>query len=149
MLAPLDAHLGFWLRKLSNLVSESFAARLEAHDVTVPQWVLLRTMFDRPPGSLGSLAEALGTDMGAISRMVERLLKKGLVAREPDPTDRRAVVLRLTAEGRALVPALAAEADDNDAQFFKTLSAGEREAFLKTIQQLIRENGATAAPPIS
>ena len=44
--SALEDHLGFWLRQLSNQVSASFARRLEKYDVSVPQWVMLRVLFD-------------------------------------------------------------------------------------------------------
>ena len=44
--SALPDHLGYWLRKLSNAVSSSFAGRLARHGVSVPQWVVLRTLFD-------------------------------------------------------------------------------------------------------
>jgi DNA-binding MarR family transcriptional regulator len=53
-----------------------------------------------------ALAELLGTDTAAISRLLDRLEDKGLVARTSHAADRRAVVVGLTRRGRALVPRL-------------------------------------------
>jgi DNA-binding MarR family transcriptional regulator len=55
--------------------------------------------------------------------------------------DRRSVSLSLTPVARKLVPRLAALADENDEEFFKTLSPKQREAFLGTIKQLLEANG--------
>jgi DNA-binding MarR family transcriptional regulator len=136
----LEDHLGYWLRCLSNLVSDSFAGRLEAHGVSVPQWVVLRCLFDMEGAPLGDLARDVGVDNGALSRMVERLVQKGLVSREADPSDRRAVRLRLTDAGRKLVPVLAREADRNDAEFFCVIDADERARLLATVKALLEKN---------
>lgn len=136
----LEDHLGYWLRCLSNLVSDSFAGRLEGHGVSVPQWVVLRCLFDVEASPLNELAREVGVDGGALSRMVERLVQKGLVSREADPADRRAVRIRLTDAGRKLVPVLAREADRNDAAFFCVVDADERARLLATVKALLEKN---------
>ncbi len=109
--SQLEDHLGYWLRCLSNYVHQGFASRLERHDVTVPQWVVLRSLLDREHTSLNELARAIGVDNGALSRMVERLLQKGLVLRETDAGNRRAVRIGLTEAGKRWGPSLAGEAN--------------------------------------
>jgi len=134
--SELEDHLGYWLRRLSNRVSRGFAERLERRGATVPQWVALRCLHDGDASLLG-LAATIGIDAGATSRLVERLVQKGLVAREADAKDRRAVVIRLTDAGRALVPELAKEADENDAAFFDVLGDAGRRRLLATIKKLL------------
>lgn len=137
----LEDHLGYWLRRLSNRVSHNFAERLETRGVSVPQWVVLRCLFDEEGASLTELAAFVGVDAGALSRMIERLSQKGLVVREPDPASRRSVRLRLTDAGRKLVPVLAREADENDEACFGSLGDAERRRLLATIQVLLTKNG--------
>jgi DNA-binding MarR family transcriptional regulator len=139
--SQLEDHLGYWLRCLSNLVSHGFAKRLEKHDVSVPQWVVLRCLYDTENTSLNELASTIGVDNGALSRMVERLLQKGLVVRETDPANRRTIRLRLTDAGKALVPVLANEADQNDKAFFASAGDAERQRLLKTVRTLLAKNG--------
>lgn len=144
----LDDHLGYWLRKLSNRVSESFAARLEKHDVSVANWVVLRILFQHESLPLKEIVAQVDVDQGAISRMVERLMTRGLVTRREGSSDRREVAISLTAEGRKLVPMLAHEADENDRVFFKPLPSKRRADLLATIQTLLAENqeGPTGHP---
>jgi DNA-binding MarR family transcriptional regulator len=136
----LEAHLGYWLRCLSNHVSLTFTSRLEKHGVSVPQWVVLRVLYQKQPCSLNDLAAVVPVDKGALSRMVERLVKRGLVTRETPATNRRMVSLALTPAGNELVPRLAKEADENDAAFFGSLSETQRLEFLTTIKNLIAAN---------
>jgi DNA-binding MarR family transcriptional regulator len=55
-----------------------------------------------------ALADLLGSDTAATSRLVWRLVDKGLITRTAAAADRRAVVVALTAAGRAVVPSLPA-----------------------------------------
>jgi len=144
----LPEHVGYWLRKLSNAVSASFAERLARHEVSVAQWVVLRALYDHEALALKEIVAQVEVDQGALSRMVDRLLARGLVQREVDAADRRAVAISLTRTGRTLVPKLAAEADRNDEAFFATLSAREREAFLKTIHALLAANAMDERCPV-
>jgi DNA-binding MarR family transcriptional regulator len=60
---------------------------------------LLWVIGDRPVRA-GLAAQQLKLSAAAVTELVEALVREGLVRRETDPEDRRAVVLALTAEGR-------------------------------------------------
>lgn len=135
----LHSHLGYWLRCLSNLVSNTFAERLAKKEISVPQWVVLRTLYDKRDVTLNEAAEEVGVDKSSLSRMVERLVQRGLLNRS-EGKDRRSVGLALTPLAMKLVPQLAKLADENDEQFFHSLSAKQREAFMASIKQLLEAN---------
>jgi DNA-binding MarR family transcriptional regulator len=138
--SDLEDHLGYWLRKLSNNISDGFAERLEKHGVSVANWVVLRILFNHETLPLKDIVTQVGVDQGALSRMVERLMVRGLVVRKESPNSRREVAISLTEAGRKLVPKLAQEADENDRVFFKQLPAKRRAELLTTIRTLIAQN---------
>ena len=138
--SPLEEHLGYWLRCLSNFVSHSFAERLEKQGVSVAQWVVLRTLYDCSGATLNEAAERVGVDKSTLSRMVERLVQRNLVDRS-EGQDRRSLGLTLTAAGKKMVLQSAKLADENDEAFFHSLSSRQREEFLSTIKQLLTANG--------
>jgi DNA-binding MarR family transcriptional regulator len=140
MPSSLDEHLGYWLRCLSNFVSHTFAERLEAQGISVEQWVVLRTLYDNQGATLNEAARLVGVDKSTLSRMVERLVQRGLATRS-EGRDRRSVGLALTAAGKKMVLQSAKLADENDEAFFHTLSSRQREEFLSTIKQLLTANG--------
>lgn len=142
--SELHKHVGYWLRCLSNLVSSTFAERLAARDISVAQWVVLRTLYDKRDVTLNEAAEEVGVDKSSLSRMVERLVQKGLLIRA-EGNDRRSVGLSLTPSAMKLVPQLAKLADENDEQFFRSLPSKQRKEFLSTIKQLLEANGWDAA----
>jgi DNA-binding MarR family transcriptional regulator len=136
--------LGYWLRCLSNFVSHSFEERLALQDISVAQWVVLRTLYDSSGMTLNEAAAQVSVDKSSLSRMVERLVQKGLVNRA-EGDDRRSVGLTLTSAGKKQVPQLAQLADENDAAFFNTLAPQQRSEFLATIKQLLTANGWDAS----
>lgn len=144
--SALSDHLGFWLRAVSNHVSNSFANRLTEKETTVAEWVLLRALYDREASPPSKLADELGLTRGAVTKLADRLIAKGLVARAANTADRRAQFLSLTVEGQSLVPELAAIADQNDAECFKTLSEGDQTVLKDILMRLVEKGRITATP---
>lgn len=142
----LHDHVGFWLRFVSNSVSQGFARKVETLGVTVAEWVILREMYDRKDVAPSDLAEAVGLTRGAVSKLVDRLVRKRLLLRMDSEGDRRYQSLALTPVGRRLVPKLAALADRNDEEFFAALSPRERKALLVTLRNLVAVHGLSSTP---
>lgn len=144
--SPLEAHLGYWLRYVSNQVSHAFGIRLAARDVTVAEWVVLRELFDQPAMVPSALAERMGMSRGAISKLADRLIAKQLVVRTANDKDRRFQSIALTSSGRALVPELSALADANDAEFFDHLDAKTRQVIEDAMKQIVERRGIRTVP---
>lgn len=145
--SPLEAHLGYWLRFVSNHVSHAFRRKVEAAGVSVSEWVVLRALHPPDPATTpGALVRSLGMTKGAVSKLLDRLEQRDLVARTPSDEDRRQQHLALTARGRALIPKLARLADDNDREFFGHLPRDQRDTLLQLLQALVRHHDLRAAP---
>jgi MarR family transcriptional regulator, lower aerobic nicotinate degradation pathway regulator len=142
----LEDHVGYWLRYVSNHVSQSFARRLAAENITVSEWVALRCLYDLEEGSQNELAQAMGMTKAPVSRILDRLAAKKLVRRTENAEDGRARLIRLTADGRALVPKLAKLADLNDRTFFSCLSERERAAIINIMRKLVTHHELTRVP---
>jgi DNA-binding MarR family transcriptional regulator len=144
--SPLDAHLGYWLRFVSNQVSHSFSLKVTSQGVTVAEWAALRQLYDGASAAPSALADRMGMTRGAISKLADRLEAKSLVTRTASGTDRRYQELALTAKGRALVPKLAALADDNDAEFFGHMKASERQMIEDIMRGIVQRSGLKSIP---
>ncbi|MEP9353314.1 MarR family transcriptional regulator [Xanthobacter sp. KR7-65] len=142
----LEAHLGYWLRYVSNQTSHAFAAKLAARGVTVAEWVVLRELYDCASLVPSALADRLGMTRGAISKLADRLEAKALAARGADRDDRRFQTLALTPAGRALVPELARLADANDTEFFGHLAPEDRAGLEAVLRDIVRRKGLKAIP---
>jgi DNA-binding MarR family transcriptional regulator len=144
--SDLATHLGYWLRYVSNQVSQAFARKVEAHGVTVAEWVLMRQLLDVEALAPSRLAECMGMTRGAVSKLADRLMAKSLLVRTADPQDGRAQTLSLTRAGRSMVPKLAALADANDAEFFDHLAPNDRAVLLRTLRELVEKRGLKSLP---
>ncbi|GAA0741529.1 MarR family winged helix-turn-helix transcriptional regulator [Ideonella azotifigens] len=138
--SPLAAHLGFWLRFVSNHVSTRFQQLLEAKGVSVTEWVALRTLWSRSETRHAELIRSLGMTKGAASKVVSRLEEKGLAERQLVGGSAREQSLVLTRAGKALVPQLAALADANDEHFFGHLSPKDRLDLMAAMQALVQQH---------
>jgi DNA-binding MarR family transcriptional regulator len=144
--SDLTDHVGYWLRYVSNHVSQGFARRLETHGVTVAEWVLMRQLLDEKALAPSRAAERMGMTRGAITKLADRLIAKSLVVRNADPQDGRAQTLALTSKGRRLVPELAALADANDSEFFDSLSPKDRAMLLRILKGMVEARGFKSLP---
>jgi DNA-binding MarR family transcriptional regulator len=142
----LEAHLGYWLRMVSNAVSQEFARKLESQGVTVAEWVFLRMLWNSGSIAPSDLADRLTMTKGAISKLADRLAEKGLIDRVANSGDKRAQTLSLKPAGRKAIPRLAALADANDAAFFAELSAGERHQLGRLLRKIALAHSLTRAP---
>jgi DNA-binding MarR family transcriptional regulator len=88
-------------RLLLAISARSIAAVEES--VTLPQFRLLVVLDTQGPLKLSALAEQLGVNPSTATRMVDRLIATGTVARDVNPASRREVVVDLTAAGGRLV----------------------------------------------
>ena len=144
--SDLTSHLGYWLRHVSNHVSYAFARKLESRDVTVAEWVVMRELYGADALAPSRLADKLGLTRGAISKLAERLIAKGLIIRASHVSDGRAHTLALTPKGRSVVPKLASLADQNDAEFFDHLTAQERATVERVLKEIVRIRGLKSIP---
>jgi DNA-binding MarR family transcriptional regulator len=144
--SDLTDHIGYWLRYVSNHVSQAFSRKVEAYGVTVAEWVLMRQLLDVEALAPSCLAERMGMTRGAISKLADRLIAKSLLLRTADPQDGRAQTLSLTRTGRSMVPKLSALADANDAEFFDHLAPRERAALVRTLRQIVEKRDLKSLP---
>lgn len=90
--------------------------------LTVPQFGLLRMIAQEKKARVIQLADKLEVKSSAVTVMLDRLEALGLIAREPDENDRRAVIVTLTAKGQELL---------EEAQYRSLLLLAEHLSILK------------------
>ncbi len=143
----LKSHIGYHLRVVSNAVSYSFAKKLSDSEVTVAEWVILREMYSEDQKiSPSAIAEMTGLTRGAVSKLIDRLLNKGLVTREESSDDRRFQDLKLTTKAMRLVPKLGHIADKNDESFFSVLTDSEKKNLVKTLIKIAEHHELNTNP---
>lgn len=92
----------YWINHLSFLIRKTLVAAFEraGFQISAEEWAVLLIVSARKGITPGSLSEASLRDKTTVTRMVDRLVRRGFVARSRDDQDRRVVRLALTDEGQ-------------------------------------------------
>lgn len=109
---------------------------LARHGVSMWGYVVLNALDDGPARTQAALARAIGADKTRIIAILDELQRGGLIAREPDPADRRARLLSITPAGQRTRAAVQTEIQTNENLILARLPAADREAFLRSAQAL-------------
>jgi DNA-binding MarR family transcriptional regulator len=107
-----EQSVGLAMKQVMGSIMSQVDKRLVEHDLTHAQWVPLFKLAHGECATVAELARTLQSDPGAMTRALDRLEAKGLVARVRSSEDRRVVNLELTDAGRGLaevVPGVLAE----------------------------------------
>ncbi len=95
-----DHDFGALLNSASRRLSALGDRVLKPHNVTSAQWKVLVVLARNEASRVADLVEVLDYDQAAISRLVARMERVGLVRRRADPADARAGFVSLTPAGR-------------------------------------------------
>lgn len=89
------------LARAYELVERKVAEALWDTGMTVEQWRTMAYLYDSGGCPMSELAAASGLSGATLTRMVDKLTTAALAHRNPDPTDRRRVLVHLSRRGRA------------------------------------------------
>ncbi len=109
-------------------------------DVTITQYRTLVVLASRGPQSLASLAELISVTPATATRMCDRLVKKGLIARREQETDRRQLRVELTKRGSLIVDAVTEHRRREIERIVGEIPSAERPVLV----QALRRFGAAA-----
>jgi DNA-binding MarR family transcriptional regulator len=88
------------IEKLHRHFQEAFRASLGEAGLTKEEWKVLMALHDSVR-SHGWLCQDLDVSTGAMTNRLDKLERRGLIRRTPDPNDRRGVLLELTETGQS------------------------------------------------
>ena len=131
--------LPFKIGETAHALRKAFDRRAVGLGVTRAQWKVLFRL-DRQPGLRQiELADMLDIEPITLSRIVDRLEKSALVERRPDPADRRAWRIHVTAQAQPLITKLKAVAADLAADVFSGIDPKDIETATQVLERM-REN---------
>ena len=99
--------VGYLMRICTSRFSSQMEALFEDQELTFSQWTTLVALHDGRITTAGDLAHNICHDAGSLTRLIDQMVKRGLVTRSRSESDRRVVSLALTPRGCSLVEALA------------------------------------------
>jgi MarR family transcriptional regulator, 2-MHQ and catechol-resistance regulon repressor len=124
-----------------NAVRKHLEASVNSHGLTDGEFGVLEVLFHKGPLLLGEVQKKILASSGGVTYLVDRLEKKGLVRRDPCPSDRRALYAVLTPEGEAVIKDIFPRHAKAIERALSGLTAKDQEA----LTELLREMGMRAA----
>lgn len=131
--------VGYLLHQLVTAMRRRIELAMSAHDLTAAQWYPLWKLQRDGACTAQELARDMDSDAGATTRLVDRLVAKGLVERSRSDGDRRIVVLRLTRQGQAVaaqVPGVLAEVNN---AFLRDFSRDEWQQLKALLRRMLEQ----------
>ncbi|MGV3652153.1 MAG: MarR family winged helix-turn-helix transcriptional regulator [Devosia sp.] len=98
----VDQMLCFAVYAAGHAFTRFYKPRLEALDLTYPQYLALLVLWEQDDITVKALGARLFLDSGTITPLIKRLEARGLVLRQRDEEDERQVRITLSDEGRAM-----------------------------------------------
>ncbi|MFD5948183.1 MarR family winged helix-turn-helix transcriptional regulator [Streptomyces collinus] len=127
------------LVRAAFLVDGVYAEASRAYGLTPQQGQLLCVLLARPYG-MSELGETLGLAKSSLTGLVDRTVRRGLVCREADPRDGRAVRVGLTDQGATLAEKFYAETCRRMEALPSGLSGSERERLAVLLSRVVVDN---------
>ena len=130
----LDEQIGFLLRKANQRHLAIFARHIP--DLTPPQFAVLARLWEVGETSQNQLGQLVAMDAATVKGVIDRLRARGLVQLSEHESDRRRVVVGLSAEGASLVEALLKDAERITAETAKPLTQRETATLLRLLARI-------------
>jgi DNA-binding MarR family transcriptional regulator len=126
------------LLRAADALKRSLAQVIEPHGITPQQYNVLRILRGAGPDGLPTLTigERMIEQTPGVTRLVDRLERKGLVARKPCPTDRRRVFCRITDKGLELLKDLDEPVNRWDARAVAVLAPTDLDALISLLDRV-------------
>ncbi|HXS63277.1 MAG TPA: MarR family transcriptional regulator [Streptosporangiaceae bacterium] len=109
--------------------------------VSLPQFRLLAVLADLGPTRSGRVARALDLEPSTITRLADRLVASGHVARQSDPLHRGVVTLTLTEQGTELVQQVARWRKEELGRIATRLAPEDRVIATRTLRRMVDAAG--------
>jgi DNA-binding MarR family transcriptional regulator len=138
-----ETGLAVALVRLSHLVQHVFADVSRAHDLTPQQAQLLCKLIDGPVG-MTELSRLLHLEKSSLTGLVDRVERRGLVARTRDSRDRRACRIELTSQGARLAAASHQDVTARLEMLARELPPADSSRLASAIAHILAEHGTSS-----
>lgn len=132
----LDQCINFVLTKAQQSVQQMFKARLAPYGVTPGQYAVLACLWHEDGKTAKQLADMLFVDGSTMTGILDRIEQKGLILKQVDPRDRRAIRVLLTDAGRRLEEPVTKVIEDANAEALHNFGYMESDSLKLLLQKL-------------
>jgi DNA-binding MarR family transcriptional regulator len=131
-----ESYLAHWLKVTHRQISIRFGYELRMWEMSPAEWAVLREMYRPRRLSPVVLAEVTGISKGTASKLVDRLVQRGLVEKMTSEFDARVRGVQLTSRGEVVVRSLAQSEEDVDREFFGPLPQKTRAKLMQILKEI-------------
>jgi DNA-binding MarR family transcriptional regulator len=132
----LETLLGYNASRASQTLVSHFIRGVGSFDLRTVDFSVLSIIGHRPGVTSRQLCQQLNVLPPNMVVLLRQLDKRGWIERQPHPTDRRAVGLKLSSSGRALMKQAEQAASAADLEGSERLSASERKTLARLLQKI-------------
>jgi DNA-binding MarR family transcriptional regulator len=132
-----QTQINYWMDLAVTRFAVKVKPRMRACNLIASEWATLRALYRPNRLSPMDIANAIGMSKGGASKLVDRLVKKGLVRKEIGEYDGRTRTVELTREGKKLVPRMALFDDAADRRFYRLLRPTGRRGLLRALKRAL------------
>jgi MarR family transcriptional regulator, transcriptional regulator for hemolysin len=127
---------GFLLKEVTRRYVLRFEVRAREISLNLAQAKTLTRLEKNQGVSQARLAELAEVDAMAMVRILDRMEADGLLERRPDPADRRARCLYLTAKAKPILSEIWRLSDETREELFAGVGKADRELFMSVLERI-------------
>lgn len=135
-MGPLASYLPYLLNRAGARIATAFGEEIRPLGATLQIWRVLAALREQDGRRMGDLSATTSIDVSTLTRLVDNMEKKDLVARQRDPEDARAVVLNVTPAGRRLTARILPIAERYEKVALQGFDPGEAEQLKAALRRL-------------
>lgn len=132
--------LGYWVSLLSRSMEAQFSRRLAPHGLTRMAYAVLGVIVFDGKTTPKHIAEFLGLDRAAVTRLLDKLEEQDLIRRDRDRNDRRSVSTRATPRGETLALEMQAQSRTVVTMFSASLTPEQASKFIAMAKAMVAQS---------
>ncbi len=136
----LKKSLGFKLERASRLTTQNFNKNLKENNfiLTAEQWGVINFLLEEDGINQNQIGKLINKDHTCVSRLVETLIKKGIIKKESSEEDKRINLVYLTEEGKKLQNNIVYTVEHSLDKVFKGVTEEEKQIFSVVLDKIIK-----------
>ena len=141
-MGPLDSYLPYLLNRAGARIAAAFSEEVRPLGATLQMRRVLAALREGDGRRMGDLSETTSIEVSTLTRLVDNMEKKGLVARRRDAADARVVALHVTPAGRRLAQRITPIAERYESVALAGFTAAEADILKAALRRLYRNMAA-------
>ena len=138
-----ESTAGFWVNRASRTLLRRFDERLQPLGFSMSHLPVLRALAESRSLSQKELAQIACIGQPAMTEMLSRLERDGVIVREPNPDDRRGSLVSLTPKARGRLSKATAALVEAEREAMAGLSEAERGSLRELLRRVVSSVDAT------